>query len=284
MFAQTSKDAYRKRRELEILFDLAQRLNRSRGLDDVALPLLRRMAEDLEMIRGTITILNRDTGELTIEASYGLTPEQRSRGRYRLGEGVTGLVVQSGKPAVVPRISEEPQFLDRTGSRRRDQENGDNPLSFICVPVRLTQETIGALSVDRVYSDNTDYPEDVRLLTIVAAIVAYPARQRQAGIERRQAQEGRDVPLRWRDPRNPPKAGDGIRSDRPLTAASQTGEGVDLEAVLNALEREMIFDALTVSLGNMAAAARRLGLTERMMGLRVHKHGIDHKQFKRSDP
>ena len=54
--------------------------------------------------------------------------------------------------------------------------------------------------------------------------------------------------------------------------------------MLSAVEQEMISDALRASHGNVAAAARRLGLTERMMGLRVHKHGIDLKRFKRLDP
>ena len=116
MCTQTLKVAYRETRELAILFEMAQWLNRSRSLDDVAAPLLRRMAEDMEMMRGTLTILNRETGELTIEAAHGLSPEQRSRGRYKLGEGITGLVVQTGRLAIAPRVSEEPLFLDRTGT------------------------------------------------------------------------------------------------------------------------------------------------------------------------
>ena len=54
----------------------------------------------------------------------------------------------------------------------------------------------------------------------------------------------------------------------------------NLRTVLSHVEQEMITDALRSCHGNMAAAARKLGLTERMMGLRVHKYGIEFERFK----
>jgi Nif-specific regulatory protein len=53
-----------------------------------------------------------------------------------------------------------------------------------------------------------------------------------------------------------------------------------LEATLDNVERELIVDTLKSSRGNMAKAARDLGITERVMGLRVKKHGIDPKRFR----
>ncbi len=53
-----------------------------------------------------------------------------------------------------------------------------------------------------------------------------------------------------------------------------------LQAALNGFEREMIIDALKANRGNMAAAARQLGLTERVMGLRVKKYSLDADSFK----
>ena len=37
--------------------------------------------------------------------------------RYRVGEGITGQVVATGKPIVVPRVSREPKFLSRAADR-----------------------------------------------------------------------------------------------------------------------------------------------------------------------
>jgi Nif-specific regulatory protein len=53
-----------------------------------------------------------------------------------------------------------------------------------------------------------------------------------------------------------------------------------LKEALEKVEREMITDALSTSRGNMAAAAAALGITERIMGLRVRKYGIDARSFR----
>ena len=61
-------------------------------------------------VRSTVVLLNEETGDVEVEASAGaVTPGKRVR--YRLGEGITGQVVQTGKPIVVPRVSREPMFL-----------------------------------------------------------------------------------------------------------------------------------------------------------------------------
>jgi len=169
--------------ELALLFELSQTLDRSLDLRDVVGPVLSAMSKHMGMLRGTLTLLNRETGEIFIEEAHGLSRSQRERGRYRPGEGVTGKVVQTGQPAVVPRISEEPLFLDRTGARRRLKKKD---VSFICVPIKIENETIGALSAERLFPDDVAFKEDVRLLSIIASMIAQAVRLRQAVQEERQ--------------------------------------------------------------------------------------------------
>jgi len=64
--------------------------------------------------------------------------------------------------------------------------------------------------------------------------------------------------------------------------ASGTVTAGPLQAALDNVEREMITESLKSCRGNMAKAARILGMTERLIGLRVKKHGIDSRRF-RSD-
>jgi Nif-specific regulatory protein len=65
--------------------------------------------------------------------------------------------------------------------------------------------------------------------------------------------------------------------------SSERSSGGTLETAVTALEYEMIVAELKASDGNMAAAARHLGLTERQIGLRVKRFGIDFKRFRRDD-
>ena len=62
--------------------------------------------------------------------------------------------------------------------------------------------------------------------------------------------------------------------------ASGTVPAATLPAMLDNLEREMILDALKSARGNMAKAARQLGISERLMGLRVKRYDIDSRRFR----
>jgi Nif-specific regulatory protein len=78
---------------------------------------------------------------------------------------------------------------------------------------------------------------------------------------------------------------DGVIHSHQLPPTLQTAEESNtppqgkLPAALRALEREMIVDALKSSSGNMAQAARTLGISERLIGLRVKSFGIDLRRF-----
>jgi Nif-specific regulatory protein len=172
----------RELQELRVLFEISQLLELSLDLRDVVGSVLDSMAKHMGMMRGTLTLLNRESGEISIEAAHGLSEGQKERGRYRPGEGVTGKVVKTGKPAVVPHISDEPLFLDRTGARKGLAKED---ISFICVPIKLGTEVVGALSADRVSEPGVSFEEDVRLLSIIASMIAQAVRLRQSAEEER---------------------------------------------------------------------------------------------------
>jgi len=168
--------------ELQLLFEISQTLDRSLDLREELAPVLRSIAAHTGMVRGTITLVDRETGELYIEVAQGLSGEELERGRYERGEGVVGKVVQTGRPMVVPRVSHEPLFLNRTGARK---ELDKEMISFICVPIKLENAVIGALSADRLFSDDVSLEEDFRLLSIIASMLARAVRLRQEAQEDR---------------------------------------------------------------------------------------------------
>jgi Nif-specific regulatory protein len=62
--------------------------------------------------------------------------------------------------------------------------------------------------------------------------------------------------------------------------ASGTVPHGTLRATLERVEKELLVEALKSSRGNMAAAAEALGITERIMGLRIHKYRIESRRFR----
>ncbi|MBI5442857.1 MAG: sigma 54-interacting transcriptional regulator [Deltaproteobacteria bacterium] len=147
----------------------------SLDLDDWLHRLLICLADQLGMSRGTIALVSPYAEEVQVEVSYGLSPEAVRRGRYKFGEGITGQVVATGQPVVVPNIGKEPLFLNRTLSRDLDRSD----ISFLCVPIRSGNEILGALSVDRLFTGATEFEEDIRLLTIISAMIAQAVKLRR---------------------------------------------------------------------------------------------------------
>ncbi len=157
--------------EITVLQEISSALVRERNvrtlLDDVLGILEKRM----DMCRGTITLLQGN--ELSIEASRGLNAEEKAHGHYRLGEGVTGRVAQTGRAEVVPDVHADSRFLNRTGAR-----HGACPIAFVCVPLVHLGQVIGTLSVDRPNPPDFTvdaFNRDVALLQIIANITAEAA-------------------------------------------------------------------------------------------------------------
>ncbi len=159
----------RKLKEFTVLYEISQLIGSSYDFKEVFSDILNTFHSRLGMNRGTITLLNPATGELEIRAAHGMTEEEIGRGKYLVGEGITGKVVETGEPVVVPQIEKEPLFLNRTQSRENLKKTD---ISFICVPIKSGLNILGALSVDRLFNEEIAFEEDVRLLSIVASMIA----------------------------------------------------------------------------------------------------------------
>ena len=153
---------------LAALLEVSQALSGSAALNAGLNRALGVLAEFCGSVRSAITLIDPASGQLYIEASAGIAADGR-RARYRLGEGITGRVVEHGKPVVVPQVSREPLFLFRAAPRR---ELMREELSFICVPIAIGGHTIGALSAHLPYDPARNYEATALLLSVVASQVA----------------------------------------------------------------------------------------------------------------
>ena len=156
-------------REVQLLSDISKTFAESLDLEDTLKSILKSLDTHLKLQRGTITLLDQETETINIQIAHDLSEKSKRLGSYKVGEGITGKVVQSGTEIVVPDISKDPRFLHKTKSRK--QTKGQR-IAFFCVPIKLEGRTVGALSVDRQASRNDDFEANVRLLNIISTMIA----------------------------------------------------------------------------------------------------------------
>ena len=156
-------------KEVELLSDISKALAESLDLEETLMSILKSFDTHLKLRRGTITLLDPDTETINVRLAHGISKKSQSMASYKVGEGITGLVVQSGNEIIVPDISKDPRFLHKTKSRK--QEEGKQ-IAFFCVPIKLEGKTIGALSVDKKADPKNEFDANVRLLNVIATMIA----------------------------------------------------------------------------------------------------------------
>ncbi|MDA8139216.1 MAG: sigma 54-interacting transcriptional regulator, partial [Desulfobacteraceae bacterium] len=153
--------------ELSAILQVSQVLTSSLDLERNLYAAMEILAGRLGLQRGCVFLLDPMTRELKIVVAYGLSREEIQRGKYRIGEGIVGRVIESGQPMFIPNIGAEPKFLNKTDSR--PQKSG---ISFLCMPIALDGRTLGVISVDGIYTvQEGNVDDDLRVLSIVASFI-----------------------------------------------------------------------------------------------------------------
>ncbi|MBN1795766.1 MAG: sigma 54-interacting transcriptional regulator [Sedimentisphaerales bacterium] len=160
-------------KEVQLLGDMARAFGESLDLEQTLKAILKSLDTHLKLQRGTITLVEPETETINIKVAHGLSKESEQLGSYKIGEGITGTVVQTGEQIVVPDISKDSRFLHKTHSRKKTK---GKKIAFYCVPVKLEGKTIGTLSVDREVQKNDSAQANLNLLNIIATMVAQAAK------------------------------------------------------------------------------------------------------------
>ncbi|GMU20148.1 MAG: sigma-54-dependent Fis family transcriptional regulator [Phycisphaerae bacterium] len=155
-----------------VLREISQIMGSSLELKWVFDRVMRVLATQMGIQLGRLVIHDDVTGQLRIEAAHNLSPEEQRRGIYAIGEGITGRVFATGQPRVVADVRNDPDYLDRTASRK----GSDKPYSFICLPILSESRPIGVLSVDKLFIDQPTLERDFEVLTVTAAMISQAVR------------------------------------------------------------------------------------------------------------
>src|SRR5678816_2477754 len=147
-------------RKLGTLLEISRLLADTSNLKTSFAAALETLGRHHGMLRSFVMLLHSEGEKIRIEASYGLSQDSAHRVTYRVGEGVIGRVVQSGKPVVVPQTSREPLLLNRLREERKTRKE----ISFICVPIVIGAKAAGVIGADLIYKEERDYDRTSKFL------------------------------------------------------------------------------------------------------------------------
>ena len=152
---------------LPLLYEISSVVSENLDLSGALSAVLSLMQLRMKIVRGIVSLFDRKSGEIFVHESFGLSGDQKARGVYSVGEGITGRAVQSGDVIIVPRIGDEPRFLSRTSDGMSDPD-----ASFVCVPIAVGKKVLGTIGAERRYENTVLLRQDAELLATVAAIIA----------------------------------------------------------------------------------------------------------------
>jgi Nif-specific regulatory protein len=152
--------------ELAVLYRISQAMLHRQAVSTLLQEVLDILEHEIGLSHGALALRKPDSDILVIEASRGLTPEEMQRGQYRIGEGITGMVAQSGQPEIVLDISQDPRFLNRTRARTGKKT------AFICTPIIHNGVVVGTISTDRPLSTEEELRRDLDFLVLVGNLLA----------------------------------------------------------------------------------------------------------------
>jgi GAF domain-containing protein/anti-sigma regulatory factor (Ser/Thr protein kinase) len=197
--------------ELTTLAEVSETVTSPLYLDEILTLVVDMAAQVMQAKVCSLMLLDEKRNEIVLQSTQNLSPTYRDKTPLRVGEGIAGLVAQSGQPMVVEDVRQDARY------KYRDIAQEEGLCSLLCVPLRLRERTIGVfncytstphrftdeeMALFSTLANQTALAiENARLLTSVALIREMHHRiknnlQSVAMLLRMQMSGGEDVPAR----------------------------------------------------------------------------------------
>ncbi len=147
--------------ELTLLFEIGRELTSSLQLEEVLHTIVERTADVLDVERCSLLLLDETKNELFIAAAKGIPHEVIAKTRIKMGEKISGWVLENKISILVEDIEKDIRFSKRNEERYFTR-------SFISVPLVFKGRKIGVINVNNKRSRQIFTKEELRLVEGIA--------------------------------------------------------------------------------------------------------------------
>jgi len=153
--------------ELNALIQVSKTVNAHLDLDTVLESVMSVTTEVMQAEASSLILVDDETGDLLFHVARGQQADAVKPIRMKPGTGIVGWVVESGKPAIVNDVANDPRFYGKV-----DEESGFKTKAILCVPLATKNRLWGAIEVINSL-DGRDFDEqDLLLCEAIAAQAA----------------------------------------------------------------------------------------------------------------
>jgi diguanylate cyclase (GGDEF)-like protein len=148
MLANSNKQLERNIIQLYTLYNISKSLSTESEMDKLLNQVVKEVSHALKVHRMNIMLVNDDRTEMSIVAGFGM-PHQEKDVKVKLGEGIYGLVSQTGQAEVFNDLKTNPRFKAIHGI-------DDDTSSVICAPFKGHGQVIGIVNAYKLGGESFD--------------------------------------------------------------------------------------------------------------------------------
>lgn len=156
------------RRVLDVLLSNIENYETVENPEALLTETLELLAHFLQLHKGRILLWDSNTAQLVVRYSYGLSEVDRKKAKYEVCEGLTGNIMDTGKPVLVNNLFDEPDFAGKITKI----QNEFSPLSYIAVPICFQNMILGVLAVECRHQQDGDLEANALVLQLLAETFA----------------------------------------------------------------------------------------------------------------
>lgn len=158
---QTRMEAQRRMADLVLLRKVGETASSGNNLQELFDQILESIVHSAGVEVASLMLL-RDDGMLHIASARGLSEQIARTVRVAAGEGISGHVLATGEPILVPNIDRDDRFESTRGRLRYKTQ------SLLSVPIYVREELVGVINVNNKRSGDSFDLEDQNLLVAIA--------------------------------------------------------------------------------------------------------------------
>jgi diguanylate cyclase (GGDEF)-like protein len=137
-----NRSLHEKVEELRTFWTLSKTLSTTLNVDELFQLALHLIGRSLQVDAYALLILDESSNRLAVKAAFGLAEERVQGFSLALGEGISGVVAETGRPMLVPDVGGDARFVEESCFPTHG--------AFVCVPLQLKGgRTIGVLNAHK---------------------------------------------------------------------------------------------------------------------------------------